>query len=238
MIYYWRIFLWENGHKSTEYTNHVVAPIFIEDKLDETLDSGEVVLKAMPIATRNAFPPKTKFRLERYTTEDYTDEPRKWDFVVEHDDVEEYEGCPEICAHRVNLIEASVIAQGMHVDNIALTYELQDVDLNYRTTLPDEGVTVASVYPGGSPYNSFTDGGHSDSFNNWLLNWNGIDYAHATPDRPSVTYFETNFKFEWSNTGSLNGLIAKINASTAREFTFEASSAAPRCRTTCPSRSG
>ena len=220
-MYYWRVFLWENGHKSTEYTKHVVAPIFLEDKLDETLDSGEVVLKAMPIATRNAFPPKTKFRLERYTTEDYTDTPRKWDLVVEHDDVEEYEGCPEICTHRVNLIEASVIAQGMHVDNIALTYELQDVDLNYRTTLPDEGVTVASVYPGGSPYNSFTDGGHSDSFNNWLLNWNGVDYAHATPDRPSVTYFETNFKFEWSNTGSLNGLIAKINASTAREFTFD-----------------
>ena len=220
-MYYWRVFLWENGHKSTEYTKHVVAPIFLEDKLDETLDSGEVVLKAMPIATRNAFPPKTKFRLERYTKEDYTDTPRKWDLVVEHDDVEEYEGCPDICTHRVNLIEASVIAQGMHVDNIALTYELQDVDLNYRTTLPDEGVTVASVYPGGSPYNSFTDGGHSDSFNNWLLNWNGIDYAHATPDRPSVTYFETNFKFEWSNTGSLNGLIAKINASTAREFTFD-----------------
>ena len=220
-MYYWRVFLWENGHKSTEYTKHVVAPIFLEDKLDETLDSGEVVLKAMPIATRNAFPPKTKFRLERYTTEDYTDTPRKWDLVVEHDDVEEYEGCPEICTHRVNLIEASVIAQGMHVDNIALTYELQDVDLNYRTTLPDEGVTVASVYPGGSPYNSFTDGGHSDSFNNWLLNRNGVDYAHATPDRPSVTYFETNFKFEWSNTGSLNGQIAKINASTAREFKFD-----------------
>ncbi len=220
-MYYWRVFLWENGHKSTEYTKHVVAPIFIEDKLDETLDSGEVVLKAMPIATRNAFPPKTKFRLERYTTEDYTDTPRKWDLVVEHDDVEEYEGCPEICTHRVNLIEASVIAQGMHVDNIALTYELQDVDLNYRTTLPDEGVTVASVYPGGSPYNSFTDGGHSDSFNNWLLDWNGVDYSHATQDRPSVTYFETNFKFEWSDTKSLNELIAKINASTAREFEFD-----------------
>lgn len=220
-MYYWRVFLWENGHKSTEYTKYVVAPIFLEDKLDETLDSGEVVLKAMPIATRNAFPPKTKFRLERYTKEDYTDTPRKWDLVVEHDDVEEYEGCPEICAHRVNLIEASVIAQGMHVDNIALTYELQDVDLNYRTTRPDEGVTVASVYPGGSPYNSFTDGGHSDSFNNWLLNRNGVDYEHATQDRPSVTYFETNFKFEWSNTESLNRLIAKINASTAREFEFD-----------------
>ena len=34
-MYYWRVFLWENGHKSTEYTGYVVAPIFLEDKLDE-----------------------------------------------------------------------------------------------------------------------------------------------------------------------------------------------------------
>lgn len=220
-MYYWRVFLWEKGHKSTEYTKHLIAPIFIEDKLDETLDSGEVVLKAMPISTKRAFPPKTKFRLERYTTENFTGEPRVWDLVVEHDDVEEYEGCPEICTHRINLIEASTIAQGMHVDNIALTYELQDVDLHYRTTLPDEGIASVYVYPGGSLYNTFNDGGHSDSFNNWLLDWNGIDYAHATKDRPSITYFETNFKFEWSRTESLSGLTAKINASTAHEFEID-----------------
>ena len=43
-MYYWRVFLWENGHKSTEYTDYAVAPIFLEDKLDETLDSGEIIL--------------------------------------------------------------------------------------------------------------------------------------------------------------------------------------------------
>ena len=206
MTYYWRVFLWENGHKSTEYTDYTVAPIFIEDKLDETLDSGEVILKSMPAASRNAFPPKTKFRIERYETADYADDPKKWDFIVEHDDVEEYVGCPEICTHRISLTEVSAVAQNMHVDNIALTYELQDVDLNYRTTLPDEGVAAVNIYPGGSSYNTFIDGGHSDSFNNWLLNRNGVDYAFASPDRPSITYFETNFKFEWSKTESLNRL--------------------------------
>lgn len=151
MTYYWRVFLWENGHKSTEYTDYTVAPIFIEDKLDETLDSGEVILKSMPAASRNAFPPKTKFRIERYTKADYSDEPRKWDLVVEHDDVEEYEGCPEICTHRINLIEASVIAQGMHVDNIALTYELQDVNLNYKTIKEDNSIIGNALQnqPGG-----------------------------------------------------------------------------------------
>ena len=127
-----------------------------------------------------------------------------------------------LCNRLMSVAQSALASQQyMHVDNIALTYELQDVDLNYRTTLPDEGVAVANVYPGGSSYNTFTDGGHSDSFNNWLLNRNGVDYAHATPDRPSITYFETNFKFEWSRTESLNRLIAKINASTAREFEFD-----------------
>lgn len=147
-MYYWRVFLWKDGCKSMDFSEKVVAPIFLEDKLDETLDTGEIVLKNMPIITRDAFPPKTKFRLEMYLTEDYTDEPRVWDMLVEHDDVEEYEGCPEICTHRIHLIEVSVIAQGMHVDNIALTYELQDVTLDYRIgeSLTDNIMDVAGYF--------------------------------------------------------------------------------------------
>lgn len=220
-MYYWRVFLWENGHKSTEYTKHVVAPIFIEDKLDETLDSGEVVLKAMPIATRNAFPPKTKFRLERYTTEDYTDEPRKWDFVVEHDDVEEYEGCPEICTHRVNLIEASVIAQGMHVDNIALTYELQDVDLNYETVEDSTGkVTVSGESGIGSASPAFRWGGgeYNGEAGHCLIAWrNGWQY---TPDNPSITYYETTFKFEWGNTQGLKDELQELDCHESHNIKF------------------
>lgn len=146
-MYHWRVFLWKNGNKSTEYTSYVVVPIFLEDKLDETLDSGEIILKNMPTATRGAFPPKTKFRLERYITEQYTDTPKTWDMVVDHDDVEEYEGCPEICTHRIYLTEASVVAQGMHVDNIALTYELQDVTLNYKTTQNNNEQATVLVSP-------------------------------------------------------------------------------------------
>jgi hypothetical protein len=145
MIYHWRVFLWENGGKSTEYTAAVAAPMFIEDKLDETLDSGEIILENMPIASKAAFPPKTKFRLERYVTAEYTDKPEKWDLIVEHDDVEEYEGLPELCCHRIHFIEASAVAQGMHVDNIALTYELQDVDLNYKTAQNNSEIATLNV---------------------------------------------------------------------------------------------
>lgn len=147
MRYYWRVFLWENGSKSTEYTDNLIAPIFLEDKLDETMDTGEIILENMPIATRKAFPPKTKFRLERYLNADYTDEPKIWDTVVEHDDVEEYVGLPEICCHRIHIIEASVVAQGMHTDNMALTYELQDVEMNYKTTRSDETPATVGISP-------------------------------------------------------------------------------------------
>ena len=132
-MYYWRIFLWENGKKSTEYTDYCLAPIYYEDKLDETLDTGEIILEKMPIETKKAFPPKTKFRLERFLNGDYSDEPTTFDVIVDHDDVEEHIGCDEICTHRIHFIEVSAIAQGIHIDNFALTYELQDVDLNYKT---------------------------------------------------------------------------------------------------------
>lgn len=192
-MYHWRVFLWESGRKSTEYTQYVTAPIFLEDRLDETLDTGEIILKAMPIATRAPFPPKTKFRLERYLTENYIDTPKTWDMVVDHDDVEEYEGCAEICTHRIFLTEASVIAQGMHVDNIALTYELQDVTLNYKTvvgksdTLVDKGAITIQNNGYFTPIHSnpqirIPDGEQSHTYtfeNSYYYRWQGGDDLRA-----------------------------------------------------------
>ncbi len=207
-MYYWRVFLWENGHKSTEYTGYVVAPIFLEDKLDETLDSGEIIFKNMPRESRGAFPPKTKFRLERYITEQYTDTPKTWDMVVDHDDVEEYEGCPEICTHRIYLTEASVIAQGMHVDNIALTYELQDVTLNYKTvvgksdTLQDKGaITIAN--------NGYQTPIHSNP------------QIRIPEGSQSATYtFENSYYYQWSDGNDLRSLKYEQDGREAHAISF------------------
>lgn len=137
MQYYWRIWLWKDGKKSTELTEYMTVPFFYEGCLNQTINTAEVILDCMPIETKKAFPPKTKFRIERYTTADFSDDPKIFDLVVQDDNVEEYVGCPEICCHRIDLISPSVIAQGMHVDNISLTYELQDATLNYKTTKSD-----------------------------------------------------------------------------------------------------
>lgn len=219
MTYYWRVFLWENGHKSTEYTEYTVAPIFIEDKLDETLDSGEVILKSMPAASRSAFPPKTKFRIERYETADYTGEPKKWDFIVEHDDVEEYVGCPEICTHRISLIEVSAVAQGMHVDNIALTYELQDVDLNYRVVIPDNSIIGDTCAKTNGNNNSY-------AVNHIIIDGGDVGYGGSYVMTKLTGNFENSYIYEWDN-NSLDGTDGVKNiplthyAVNSKEVTFK-----------------
>ncbi len=151
MKYKWRISKLsskkENGNvivTQEDYSNNCCAPIYYEDRLDETLDTGEIILENMPISTKKAFPPKTKIRIERLdaTTSEVLE---TYDMVVDHDDVEEYVGVPNYCTHRVHLIEPSVIAQGMHVDNIALTYELNDIDLNYKTVKNKEMPAVGEI---------------------------------------------------------------------------------------------
>lgn len=210
-MYYWRVFLWTEGHKSTEFSDNVIAPIFLEDKLDETLDTGEIILKDMPISTRTPFPPKTKFRLERYLTIDYSDTPKTWDMVVEHDDVEEYEGCPEICTHRIHLIEASVVAQGIHVDNIALTYELQDVTLNYRT-IRESTTTIGNAsnqQPGG--YN--TGVRQTERLSTELSN---------TEFLSSVSFFRNSYRYVWDNTSlySIKNLLRNLSAESTHIISF------------------
>ena len=121
MIYRWEIYLWENGKivEEPNLTQYLVMPIYYEDRLNEELDTASVTLDSVPISINNgeAFPPKTKFRL---ICCENGKEVEHYDMVVDHDDVEYYEGAPEICCHRISLIEASVIAQGMHVDNICV----------------------------------------------------------------------------------------------------------------------
>ncbi len=208
MRYYWRIFLWEGGHKTEEYTKYTNAPIFLEDKLDETLDSGEVILTGMPIASKSAFPPKTKFRLERYAKRDFSDTPKTWDMIVEHDDVEEYTGAPSLCTHRVHLIEASAVAQGMHVDNIALTYELQDVDLNYKVTKDDTTIL------GNSGVKPPTGGSHSPTV------------ACETCEKDvskidgSVYTFKNTYKYEWENLDSIKKLFVNLDATKSHHIEF------------------
>lgn len=197
MKYYWKAFLWEDGGKSTDLSEHLLVPVYHADRLNEVLDIGQIVLDDMPISTKKAFPPKTRIRIERYTTESCEDEPKKLDLLVEHDDVDEYVGNPDICCHRIYLQECSVITQGMHTDNFSLTYELQDVDLNYKTIRDDltiVGDNCQSVI-----------GGYTQA----LRQTDRIGYSESGEYR----YFRNSYKYVWEESSLKSLQSLKLNSS-------------------------
>ena len=206
MKYFYKLYEWTDGAKGTDWSPHLMFPLFIEDKLDETLDTGQVTLDAVPLSQKTPFAPKSKFKLERYLVDTHTGqaqaEPQTyWDYIVEKDEVEEHD---TFCTHRVHFIEASVVAQGMHCDNIALTYELQDVSLNYRTvqsntdTLGDlNGVIV-------------TPGGYASP-------------VQANPPMPwphAIIFFRNSYLYEWRQFQSLNSLFFEQDARDPHTISF------------------
>lgn len=207
MKYFWKVWQWEDGEKSTEYTDNLVMPVYTDPHLDETLGKGEIILENM--TKIEGFEVKTKFRIERYLTSDFSDSPTIFDFVVDSDQVEEYVGCPGLCCHRIQLIEPSVVAQGMHVDNISLTRELNDNDLNYKTTIPTtETVSLTQSSISGSGYaRPNVKGGGSGNY-----------YVEGTPN--GTQYFTTSFRYVWSNTTSLNSVLKHLNGLNANEIKF------------------
>lgn len=216
MKYYWRAWKWEDGKKSTELTEYLTMPIFIEPHLDETLGTGEIILDGVPASKRLAMPPKTKIRIERYYTKDFSDEPVIYDFIVDSDQVEEYAGCPDLCCHRIELIEASAIAQGMHVDNISLTRELNDIDLNYKTTISStETVALVKNEVIGSGYTR-------PNLPFERTPRNGTGWRASFPSSgSSISYkFSNSFRYIWSNTASVDNLLKNLNGLTSHHISF------------------
>lgn len=212
MNYYYKLFLWQKGQKSTDFTKYLSFPIFYEDRLNEQMDTAEVILENMPIKAKEEFPPKTKFRIERYMKEDYSDTPKVWDLVVEHDDVEEYSGCPELCCHRIHLIEPSAVTQGMHVDNIALTYELQDVTLNYRTYNTSSELSPVDISES-NPEEICRETRYEDSNQ-------GTDFGMSFS---RFGYFKNSYRYIWNDETltSLKQLEFKKEASKSHYISFD-----------------
>lgn len=203
MKYFWRVWKWENGQKTKELTEYLSTPIYTEPHLDETLGTGEIILDPYPASERIAFPPKTKIRIERYLTKDFSDSPKIYDYMVDSDQVEEYVGCPEICCHRIELIDPSVVAQGMHVDNISLTRELNDNDLNYKTTISSTEtvrLTKKEIIGNGYERPNLKFGASGRNGTGWYKTLGSGSYK-----------FTNSFRYVWSNTASLDNVLLNLN---------------------------
>jgi|GEM_PF-1431380 len=210
MKYTYKLYLWQNGKKGEDLTKFLTFPIFPDENLDESLNSGLVALE-MP-TTYKRLHPKTKLKLERYLAYEGVENLNKtWDYIVDHDDVEAHIGLNHN-TRRIHLIEPSAVAQGMHCDNIALTYRLQDVDMNYRTIVSD-GTTVGAL-------------GKVDTPSGYNVAVRQTDQVRNFHQGPLEFWFRNSYRYEW-DTVSLNQINGIQHTRDARQ-TYSVSFAIPR----------
>ena len=211
MKYIWKLYKWNNGDiaERTDLTQYLIEPIFLERRLNERLSSGEIVLDGVPTDTMlTPLSPKTKLTIERR----FGDIVDYYDYVVDHDDVEQYRGCPEYCCHRIHLIEPSVIAQGMHCDNFSLTYELNDVTLEYKTVVPSGAPVVKATreIPNNYRFERPVGAVQIDA-NGW----------HYRRDYVGMLYYENSYYYQWSNTTDIDNLLQKLNGLEEQDIDFD-----------------
>lgn len=124
----------QSDYKGEDYSSHLLTGDSDIDNLDDTLDTYEMTLAGLNF--REEFAPSSKFIIEKYQDEVSIENIVKtWNFIVKDDTVSQ----PIISDdtyfdHHLTLIECGAEAQNRLVDNIAVTYKLQDVSIDVLPT--------------------------------------------------------------------------------------------------------
>ena len=124
----------KSDYRGEEYSKYLLIGDSDTDNLDDTLDTYEITLAGLNF--REEFAPSTKFIIEKYQdTVSIENLIKTYNFIVKDDSVSQ----PIISDdtyfdHHLTLIEAGAEAQNRLVDNIAVTYKLQDVSLDLVPT--------------------------------------------------------------------------------------------------------
>ena len=213
MQYIWKLYKWESGTNRTELTNYLTVPIFLELRCNGELSTGEVILETPTSEYPAAFPPKTKMTIERYIDGNLD---AYFDYLVDHDDVEDYAGCPELCCHRVYLIAPEAFAQGLHCDNFSLTYELNDVTLKYKTVVPSDmkaSPTSTDIIGTGYERPSWSYGGESYAKQ-------GVGKAWYNFPQSGSFYYTNSFAYVWDGLDALRNLNLNLNGRVAHNISF------------------
>lgn len=120
----------ENGYRGTDFSSHILIGDIATDNLTEVMGTVELTLAGLPFSKE--FEPKTKFIYEKWDGEPYAESSYSmtWHIIVQEDLVSKpVLSDNEYYDHHITFIEASAVAQGRLVDNISVTYKLQDVTL-------------------------------------------------------------------------------------------------------------
>ena len=152
----------EQGYRGTDYSAHILLGDVVTDDLTEVLGTAELTLGGLPRSEE--FAPKTKFILDKIDDSNIVNDmpyTETWHLVVQEDVVSKpILSDDNYYDHHITLIEASALAQGYLVDNIATTYKLQDVTLDGETVIDPDKDAVVNFVDAETPIS----GGHFGGF--------------------------------------------------------------------------
>lgn len=198
-----RVYLYDstkesNNYKGEDYSKFALLGDSSTDNLDDTLDSYELTL--VGLSFRDEFQPSTKFIIEK--GESFVDDNenlveniwKRFNLCVESDTVEQpVLSDDNYFTHHLKLYEAAVLAQKRLVDNISVTYNLKDVNLDekpsYSTT---ERMTKNIVSVEEVPADNFVNYKKTGILNETLECISGHQFKWIMPDWYTVSLIKTN----------------------------------------------
>ncbi len=171
-----RLYLYDStkdDFKGEDYSRYILLGDIVKDDLTEVMGTIELTLAGMPSRKNDEikteeFTPETLFVYERVEIDEnetvlYSEQ---WDMCVQNDTVSQpILSDDNYFDHHITLIEASAIAQKRLVDNIAVTYRLQDVTLEGQLNI-DTNLTAEQQF-------TKVKGKHLGTYNQWLVDITG-----------------------------------------------------------------
>lgn len=150
-----RLYLYDSSKsdfKGEDYSRYVLLGDTVKDDLTEVMGTIELTLAGVPSRKNDEikteeFTPETLFVYERADVDENGNDvySEHWDMCVQNDTVSQpILSDDNYFDHHITLIEASAIAQKRLVDNIAITYELQEVTLEGQLNIDPNAKAISN----------------------------------------------------------------------------------------------
>lgn len=161
--------------------------------LDDTIDTMSLQLVNMPF--RQEFEPTSLFRIlisqEVFEEDEKGFITKTYDFALQQDDVEQPNMAEELFTHNLTLSNPSILAQQKTVDNIAVTYKLQNVSLESASDVIIDVTSNLIPTINQANYNPsfYPEGTYNFGVNR--IDWWTLYYVYAYRYRfgiPTITY--------------------------------------------------
>ena len=125
-----------------DFSQYVQMGVGQSLNLDDTLKTMNITLEGLPF--KKEFEPTSMFRvrLTQFNYEDNEEIEKVYDYALQQDDVEQPNLAEDYYTHSLSLIDVGVIAQNRPVDNMAVTYKLQNVVITTQSIDLTEKVTL------------------------------------------------------------------------------------------------